>query len=85
MVNTLSAGVSSYSGFCGLSAWPWQAVKYSVRRDGSILTPPVVIPGMNAIAFTREVRALARLEGWVTGTAASHPSRLAEDGEHLQR
>jgi hypothetical protein len=23
-----------------------------------------VIPGMNAIAFTREVRALARLEGW---------------------
>jgi hypothetical protein len=24
-----------------------------------------VIPGMNAIAFTREVRALARLEGWI--------------------
>jgi hypothetical protein len=26
-----------------------------------------VIPGMNAIAFTREVRALARLEGWMQG------------------
>jgi hypothetical protein len=24
-----------------------------------------VIPGMNAIAFTREVRALASLEGWL--------------------
>jgi hypothetical protein len=26
------------------------------------------IPGMNAIAFTREVRALARLEGWSQST-----------------
>jgi len=26
-----------------------------------------VIPGMNAIAFTREVRALASLEGWPHG------------------
>jgi hypothetical protein len=27
-----------------------------------------VIPGMNAIAFTREVRALASLEGWAAST-----------------
>jgi hypothetical protein len=37
-------------------------------------------------AVTREVRALARLEGWAASTAVvAHPSRLAEDGEHLQR
>ena len=27
-----------------------------------------VIPGMNAIAFTREVRALASLEGWCSAS-----------------
>src|SRR5882757_203003 len=42
-----------------------------------------VIPGMNAIAFTREVRVLrARLEGWPRAPNC-HPSRLAEDGSHL--
>jgi hypothetical protein len=39
---------------------------------------------MSAFALTREVRALARLEGWAASTESCHPSRLAEDGEHLR-
>jgi hypothetical protein len=31
-----------------------------------------------------EVRALARLEGWLRAHAEQHPSRLAEDGSHLR-
>jgi hypothetical protein len=40
-----------------------------------VMKPTDVIPGMNAMAFTREVRSaaqlrrwLARLEGWAAGT-----------------
>jgi hypothetical protein len=33
MVNSISAGVSSSSGFLGLSARPWQAAKYSAARE----------------------------------------------------
>jgi hypothetical protein len=44
-----------------------------------------VIPGMNAIAFTREERPLGRVskDGRTQG-AEQHPSRLAEGGELLR-
>ncbi len=50
-----------------------------------VATRDTVIPGMNAIAFTREERALARVskDGVQLGDCG-HPSRLAEDGEHLR-
>ena len=45
-----------------------------------------VNPGMNAIAFTREVRALARLEGCAACTKLNNILRGApKRGAHLQR
>jgi hypothetical protein len=48
------------------SLWP-ALLKFSEDVDAGISYPRYmfdIIPGMNAIAFTREVRARARLEGW---------------------
>ena len=38
-----------------------------------------VIPGMNAIAFTREVRALASLEGWCSALCLRYILRDGAD------
>jgi hypothetical protein len=43
----------------------------------------VVIPGTNAIAFAREVRALARLEGWCSALCV-RPSFEARKSSHLR-
>jgi hypothetical protein len=45
------------------------------------LPETIVVPG-SAIALTRQVRALARLERWATCTQQLHPSTLAEGGFH---
>jgi hypothetical protein len=62
--------------------------KFKLEHDENELRRHVqtipVIPGMNAIAFTRRSRAYRGVskDGC---THSYHPSRLAEDGEHLQR
>src|SRR3977135_1888269 len=49
MVKSFSAGVSYFQCFSGLSGGPWQARKYSVRRDGCDLTQAGMIIGGNRI------------------------------------
>ena len=49
MVKSFSVGVSSSGSFSGLSARPWQARKYSVRRDGSDWTQVGMIISGNRI------------------------------------
>src|SRR5436190_17668663 len=67
MVKSFSAGVSCFQCFSGLSGGPWQARKYSVRRDHSDWTQVGMIILGNRIRYRRPPRKRG------TQYAAAHP------------
>jgi hypothetical protein len=61
ILNAFSAGVSSSQAFSRLSGQPWQAPKYSVRRDGSHWTQVGTIMSEHRIRSGRQHRPASSL------------------------